>query len=554
MRPSLAERIDVEDVLVLEGGWGPGTENVYLGRVLGEEEGEVLWQPGSVPALSPEAREGAGETSLPSEEVERVERRAAFTFHLRDDVLWHDGHPFDARDVVFSIETYLNPHVQSEHARFRFERYHAFEALDDHTVRVLFEESFFLALESFEDDLTILPSHVYDLSDPDNPDHDPDGPGATPQEQGDYVNRHPANAQWIGLGPYRVVELTEQHIDAERFDAYFDEERGGFADSVRWRIVTDDAAARQALLAGEFDFFTRLRSRDYLGDFCAQPSFTERYEKGLYYTPQMNYVAWNLRRAPFDDVRVRRALGHAFDWDGFIETLASGMGRRVTASWYCFSPAYDQDLEGMPFDLERAEELLLEAGWYDRDGDGRIDKDGEPFEFELLYANVDVVARIVGQKLAENLEKLGIGVELVGRDFAARQELVRDREFDAAAMTWILPPELDPHGQWHSSQAGLPGSPNQPGYADPDSDRLIEAIHREGNPERRNELFHALQRRIHDAQPYLFGCVFPTKFAVSKRLRNVQRFYLDPGYSVRRWYVEPEPKQGEEGARKGTGR
>ncbi len=562
LEPSLAESFDVEDVLVLAGGWRDpppdedeedgraddergdgaavvaagvrpasegGEQNILFGRV--HAEGEVL-------VVEPVSRANplAEAVRVPAEKVERVERGSVFTFHLRQDALWHDGHPFDARDVVFSLETCLNPWVQAEHARFRFERVRSFEALDAHTVRVFFGTTYFLALSAFEDEFTILPSHVFDLADPDNGDFDP---RASPRRQGEYVNTHPRNARWLGLGPYRIVALDDQAIDAERFDGWFDPANGGFVDAIRWRIIADDAAARGALLAGELDFFARLRSREYLGEFCAEPAFAEHFDKGLTYTPQMSYVAWNLRRPLFEDVRVRRALAHAFDWDGFIATLGSGLGRRVTASWYCFAPEYDEGIEPIPFDLERARELLLEAGWYDRDGDGRIDREGKPFAFEFLYANVDTVSQYVGTALKENLAQLGIGMELVAVDFATRQERVGEHAFDAAALAWILGPESDPFGQWHSSQAEVQGSNNHPGFADPHADRLLEAIQTELDPAARRELFHALQRRVYDAQPYLFGCVFPSKWAVSKRVRGVQRFLLDPGYSIRRWYVEP---------------
>lgn len=523
LEPSLARSVDVHDVVVPADG---GARLVGRAALGGDE---VVLEPAPRPGLP-----SPGAVRLPRADVERVEREAAYTFHLREDVRWHDGHPFDARDVVFTLEAYRSRDVQSDHARFRFERLSSIEELDAHTVRVAYDRWQFLGLDSFEDDFVVLPSHLYDLSDPDNPDFDPT---ATPARRGAWVNENPHNQAWVGLGPYRVVAFGDQAIDAVRFEGYFDRARAGWVDAVRWRVVADDAAARQALLAGEFDFFTRLRSRDYLGELCADPAFTARYDKGWYYTPQMSYVAWNLRRPPFDDVRVRRALGHAFDWDEFIRTIGSGIGRRVTAAWYRFSPAYDPELAPMPYDLERAEELLLEAGFIDRDGDGLLDRDGRPFRFTYLYAQVDAVSRLVGETLKQDLERLGIEMELVARDFAARQELVRARDFDAAGMSWILGPEVDPLSLWHSSQADVQGSNNQAGYADPRSDELIDAIRAERDPARRNRLFHELQRRVHDAQPYLFGCLFPTKFAVSKRVRGVQRFLLDPGYSIRDWWV-----------------
>ena len=148
--------------------------------------------------------------------------------------------------------------------------------------------------------------------------------------------------------------------------------------------------------------------------------------------------------------------------------------------------------------------------------------------------------RLVGQKLKENLARIGIEMNLVGRDFASRQAALGERNFDASAGSWIFGPEVDPYRLWHSSQADLERSANIPGYSDAESDRLIEAIRTEFDAKTRRHLLHQLQARIYEAQPYMFGCLFPNKFAVSKRVRGVQRFALDPGYSIRRWWIDPK--------------
>ena len=112
-------------------------------------------------------------------------------------------------------------------------------------MRFFYESQYFGALSSLAEDLTLLPSHIYDLSDPDNPAHDPD---ATESEQAIAVNENPHNTMWVGLGPYRVTEWTQQWVQVERFDDYFDQERAGYFDAIRWRYISDDSAAFQALL------------------------------------------------------------------------------------------------------------------------------------------------------------------------------------------------------------------------------------------------------------------------------------------------------------------
>jgi len=531
LEPSLAESIETYDRLTYEAEDGRDAREM-LGHVTIPEPGHGwMFNRLPVPGQRPESH------YVMAKDAHRLGLSTVFDFRLRQDALWHDGHRFDADDVIFTLDTYLNEAVQSEHARHLFEGIRSYEALDEFTVRVEFEKSYFLVLEIFEDDFAILPSHLFDLLDEDNERFDAD---ATPEERAAFIHENPHNVNWIGLGPYRVTEFTDQYLEAERFDDYFDEANGGYADELRWRFIPSDNAAKQALLAGELDFFGRLRSRELLGEFTAQPAFREQYDKGFYYSPQFNFVAWNLRRPLFQDQRARRALAHTFDWQEFIDTIGSKMGEAVTAAWYRFSPAYDAELAHFPYSLERAEELLAEAGWIDRDGDGVLDREGARFEFEFLFNKNDAAVRLIGQKLKENLERIGIVMNMAERDFASVQALIGDREFDATGGSLFLGPEVDPVGIWHSKGADVLRSKNLTGYSDAESDRLIEAIQTELDNDKRTALFHELQARIYDAQPMLFGCMFPVKFAVSKRTRGVQRFYLDPGYSLRRWFILPD--------------
>jgi len=530
LEPAVARGFVVEDTLVLAGAEGDWLSRVVYGEVTDDGDAYVVRPASAANPLDEERR-------VPKADVERFEPGTAFTFGLRDDVRWHDGHRFDARDVLFSIECFLNPAVRSEYARYVFERFAWFDAPDARTVRVFFDEATFLAPAVFASDLVLLPAHVYDLRDPDHPEREPE---ATDEQVGAHVNEHPANRAWIGLGPYRVTRFDDQIVEAVRFEDYYDLEGVAWLDAIRWRHIADDGAARQALLQGELDFFARLRSSDYYGAFTADEAFTERLEKGYFYTPQLAFLAWNTRREKLADVRVRRALGHAFDWDEFIATVGNGLGHRVTASWYRFSPAYDPELEPLAFDLGRAEQLLAEAGWYDRDGDGVVDRDGQPLAIELLFDSGNAVARLVGQKYKENLERIGVRLELVNRDWTTFYERVYTRDFDGASLSWVLPAESDPEPLWHSREADRPRSRNHSGFRDERADALIERIGRELDPARRADLFHRLQRVIYEQQPYQFGYIVPTKFAVARRVRNLQCFYLDPGYSIRRWFVVDE--------------
>lgn len=464
--------------------------------------------------------------------LERVERGTVFTFELREGVRWHDGHPFDARDVVFSFECLRNPAVRCDRKRFQFERIAEAEALGPLTVRFRFEHPYFLATSCFDESLTLLPAHVYDLSDPDNPARKS---GATSEEQARVVNEGPANRQWIGLGPYRLSSWSGDVLEAQRFDGYHSPAGIAWLDRLRWRAIADNQAATAALLAGELDVFDRLSVADYFGGRTAGPQFEERFYKGFFYTPALSMTVWNTARPALSDARVRTALGMCFDWNAFIASFYRGLAFRVTGEQMPFGPNYDRELAPLLFAPARATELLAEAGWIDRDGDGRLDKDGAALELAYLYPAGNEVSRTFGEAFQAELAKLGVGLRLDARDNAGLADALRKRDFDAAALALALPFESDPEQLWHSKWASS-ASANRSGLRDPRVDELIERLQLEPAPAARAESLRALQRRIHELQPVMFGVWAPHRVGVARHLRGVQFFALDPGFSPRRWF------------------
>jgi peptide/nickel transport system substrate-binding protein len=517
--PRVAREVLIEDTLVLESG-----ERLF-GRVeLGDAGAAAITTAGSGDAP------GQTLTFAPGK-FREVLPETVFTFLLRDDVLWHDGHPFDSGDVLFTYRCAKNPHVPCDAMRFAFDKLESCEVLGPHAVRFTLARPYFQARAIFEG-LTLQPAHLLDLEDPDNPDQRTD---ASDEEQARYLVESRVNQRWIGLGPYRVTDVTDTHIDAQRFPGYFDPERRGHFDAVRWRIISDDHTAFMALVNGELDFTARVTIDDFFGETAASADFRRSYYTGLYYTPVMSYTVWNLKRPPFDDQRVRRALSLCFDWEVFIASFYRGLGVRVTGEVFPGSPCYDWGIQPLPCDAGQARELLAAAGWYDRDGDGRIDRDGRPLSIELLVPAGSASGLAYGQKLAEDLGRVGIELELAVRDAPAVFDQLNRREFDGAHLAWFMPVESDPEQLWHSRWVG-PNTGNHGSFADPAADRLIDALQVELDSARRAELFHELQRLIHDQQVYSYGVNVPRRFAASRRLRNLQTFAIEPGYSLRRWY------------------
>ncbi len=530
--PLLAQSWEKEDTLILKGGRTADNGNILFGSVT--EQGDDYVVTSGSPA-NPIA-----ETRVPKADVESLQRQTVFTFHLRHDVKWHDGHPFDSGDVVFSTDIYKNKVVDCDEARFRFLEIAKSEALDKYTARFFYTQQYFQAFETFNDTLCILPSHLYNLNDPDNKDYDPKADEA---KQGKYVNDNPHNIDWVGLGPYRMTAWERnQYIEAERFPDYFEKDptKTGYADVLRWRFIEDDNAAFQALLNSEMDIFWRVKTEDYFGEAVKQKAFTDNFYAAYTYIGSYGYTGWNMYRAKLSDVRVRTALAYAFDELGWINFKYSGLAVPVTGPQFFIGPAYNWDVKPLPYDPDKATELLAEAGWYDRNGDGTVDKDGEELSIEFLMPAGNKASESLGQKLQESLSKVGVKLTIQPLEWASFLERILDRDFDGCNLAWVLPEvESDPKQIWHSSEAGLKQrSSNHSGYADPETDRLIDAGRRELDPDKRAAIWREMHARVYSLQPYLFGQNPPYKIAINTKLRGVKLYNFSPGFRLRDMYYE----------------
>lgn len=456
-----------------------------------------------------------------------------FTFHLRAGVRWHDGHAFDAADVLFSATVTQNPEVNCQWIRPYHARFAAVEAPDARTVRVTFTAPYFNALGVFTDNLCILPRHLYDLTDPDHPRYKPD---ATLSERAREINENPCNTQWVGLGPYRLTSTSTQAVEAERFDGFFDPEHGGYVDRIVWRYLGDDAAF-QALLNGELDFSFRLSSEQYFGAATQAEAFAKRYVKGYYYTGAYNYLPLNMRRPILAELAVRQALTHAVDIDGFLQTYSYGLARRVSGPQCFFGSSYDASVAPPAYDPERARALLEEAGWYDRDGDGVLDKDGQPLALEFLIQAKNVSAENFARVFQEALAALGVKLTVTALDNAAYFQRIRAREFDIGIQAWAVDAtENDPAQLWNSS-AAEPGGSNHAGVIDPFIDELIARGQLELDDAKRHALWRELHRYLAEkVTPCIYREASPRKFALNRELRGVQFFKITPGFAPRRWY------------------
>ncbi len=439
------------------------------------------------------------------------------TIHLRDDIYFSDSQPVTADDVLFTYNTIMDPGVDAANLRNYYDNFESVEKIDDLTIKFTFRELYWKTLESmavFE----VLPEHIYKYDDPSE------------------FNEHRTNP--VGSGPY-VFDKWDvgQQIVLKRNENYW-----GKKPKIKrrvFRIITNDKAALQAMRSGEIDIMEP--RPEQFADMENDEEFKKDFNLLKYWEPSVPYyfIGWNQARPFFADQKVRLAMTHLVDRNAIVDHLLKGNGAVVSGPFYIHSGQNSPDVELWPFDVERAKELLDEAGWVDSDGDGIRDKLGVKFSFKYSYATGKLVYEQLAKMLKDTAAKVGIEITPDPYEWSIFIERITDGKFDAITVGWGGTVESDPYQIFHSSQIADRGS-NRTHYNSPVADELMDKARRTIDEGKRYKLYRKLHEVFHQDQPYTFLYTRPTFMFLSNRFENVIIHKL--GTDPFEWYV-PRDKQ-----------
>ena len=443
-----------------------------------------------------------------------------FTFQLREGVLWHDGQPFTSRDVKFTFDKLLDPAVRAGALRQGFADLEAVEAPDEKTIVLRWKRPYPWALRQLGG-VPIYPAHAFAGLD------------------GQGFNEAPFMRAPIGTGPYRF-EGWERGvaITLSRHDGYWG--RPGHVDRMVFRVVEEANLAHLLLLRGELDVDLALSPEQFLGAIHEE-RLLARYHRFAFFDANFSWIGWNLRREPFSDPKLRRALAMLFDRESVGRELLGGIALPANCVFFHQGPQCDEQTHQPAFAPAKAAAALETAGWRDTDGDGVRDKDGLPLRFAVLVPAGSTLNEQMMLAYQAELRGAGVAMEVERVEWAVLTERLRTHDFDACTLTWFGEIEEDPSQLWHSSQSAE-GS-NLVGYASPRADALVESIRAEAAPENRALLFRQLNATIVEDAPYLLLFHMPRRGLVHRRLRGLYEspleslqyrdLWIDPAYADR---------------------
>ena len=436
-------------------------------------------------------------------------------FHLRDDVVWHDGTPTTAWDVAFTFERAKHPETAFANVESFFGRWTGVEVVDSFTVRFSFEPHIdpLAGLPLFP----IMPRHLL----------------------GDVPPARLRNAEFnwrpVGNGPFRFVSY--QSGDRWVFEANpdFPEELGGrpYVDRVVWRVIPEGTAQVAEILSGGVDLILGPPSAD-IQRLDARPDLRALVQPSR----KFQFIVFNGKRSPLDDPRVRRALVMAIDRGEILEVLRAGYGMLAAGPVPPFHWAYDPELEPLPFDTAAAKALLAEAGFLDRDGDGFLEgSDGRVLEFSLTIPVGNSYNRNVAEMIQADLADIGVRMRLRPTDAAAMfaDLTAPERRFDAAFLAWESDLRLSLHHLFHSS--AMQGPFQMASYGNPELDRLLDGIVAATERDQALPLWRKVQEILREEQPWGVFFHTPDLYVVNERVRNVRMDMRGAFHSLPRWWL-----------------
>src|SRR5258706_14424180 len=356
-----------------------------------------------------------------------------FTFFLRKDVKWHpregeSPRSFAADDVVFTYNIMMHPRTITP-LKVRYEFIEKVEKTGDYTVVITLKRPILNALAKFS--FKIIPKH---------------GP-STPQ----YLTREDRFAHSpIGTGPYMLQTVTgDGEVVLVANPDYF--KGRAHIDKFIARPFADQNIMAQALMFNAIDMIVLVNPRN-LPEVQGDKRFVLQPYNALSYS----FFGYNLRNPLLADRRVRQAITYAVNRQEMLDSFFNSQGTVISGPYAPGSWAYNLDVKPVPFDLQRARQLLADAG-YKPGADGIMENGGKKLVFTLrvpIEKESEAVKRVV-LAFQNYLKAAGVGIDVQFQEWQAWEEDVFvEHQFDIMVASWGFDDSAAISSLFHSAQLG----------------------------------------------------------------------------------------------------
>lgn len=452
---------------------------------------------------------------------------------LRDDVYWSDGKKFTAEDMMFSFQVIMDPESRVPAVKQGTDRIRWVQAYDDNTLVYFHRES--TPVNVWNINFPVIPKHIYEETIKEDP-------TMRFSEAHSELEKNP-----VCGGPYRLVKHDRgQEIVLERREDFYmvdgkQVRRKPYIKTIRFRIIEDPNTAMLALKTGSIDEMAI--SADLWKTQANDDKFYEHNTKATDTEWVSFHICWNVKSPFFEDKRVRKAMSYTLDHVEMLDKVFEGLyepaaGPFHPTAWMApqpFPERYKQD-------LDKAEELLDEAGWTDTNFDGLRDKEingkSIPFEFSIICPPNPLSERVC-KLLKRDLSKIGVACNIKMVEFTALQQLNLDHNFEASVSGWGT--STDPYSVENIFGTGEGRNYGQ--YSNKELDDLFEQGLREFDKEKRAKIYGKVHEILYEDQVYTWLFYRNSFYGFNKKLRGYRfsprgPYNYSPGFNSI-WVAKP---------------
>ena len=403
-----------------------------------------------------------------------------YTFHIRDGIKWHDGEPFTADDVKFTIEAIMDPDNGSENAP-NYEDVQEITVTDDQTIAFKLAEPNVAFLEYMT--MAILPKHLLDGED---------------MQESDFF-RHP-----IGTGPYKLEswDAGQSIVMVKNEDYYLGSPK---IDKVIFKIVEDDNTQAVQLQSGEIDMALldpkNAQSFKDTEDYTCYDMTTSDY-RGIMFNFGNDYWTENKDIIP--------AVCYGIDRQAIIDAVLLGQGM----------PAYgplqrniynDENVEHYDYNPEKAKEILENAGCT-MDDDGFYERNGEEIGFVISVMSGEQDRIDIAQAAAQQLQEIGINCTV---DIPAQIDWGGQM---ACLIGWGSPFDADDHTY---KVFGTDKGANYSGYSNEKVDEYLTLARQYEDQETRAKYYDLFQEELAKDPAYAFICYIDANYVADSDIKGI---------------------------------
>lgn len=444
-----------------------------------------------------------------------LEDNLTWVFHLKDDVLWHDNTPFTSEDVVFTIETILNSNIDSIYKK-NLENIAAFSAVDSHSVKISLKKpnSFTAHLMAFP----IMPKHHY---------------------AGEDFYKSSKNMSPMGTGPYRFESYEENKaLRLRANDSWHNktlvittdkyEVSTPYIVEIEIKLYDSDGKGEGLLKIGEIDVLN-LESES-MGDFIERTYYNRKKYIGRYY----DFLAFNTNRWQLNENLIRKAISYAIDKDALVSEEGN---RYLVAADIPLIPDthfYSTNIVEHSCDLKKAKDLLKEAG-FEESGES-MTRLGNPLSLDLIVNRDNELRVKMAEKISEQLERIGIVVELKKISWNDEQRRLKNGSFDMCVIGCKIPSE--PDMSFLYTTENIVGGMNISKFSDPKLDEVFLKISKEIDENEQKALFNDVRNIINLEVPYAGLYFYNNMMVYSKKIRGIKEPSIWNRYNdITKWYI-----------------